>query len=203
MIAIIDYGMGNLVSICNMLRRLNAASVVSSVPNEIAGADRIILPGVGAFDAGMRSIEERGLREILNELALVQKMPVLGICLGAQLMTLSSEEGRLAGLGWIPAKTVRFPYPNPLGLKVPHMGWNRVIVKQQNPLTDNLPTEPRYYFVHSYYIRVEDEKDALMKTTYGIEFDSGICKGNIYGVQFHPEKSHKFGMKILDNFTRL
>jgi len=203
MIVIADYGMGNLGSICSMLKRLGIASLVSSVPDEIAGAEKLILPGVGGFDTGMRSIEERGLREILNEKALAQKVPVLGICLGAQLMTSSSEEGRLAGLGWIPAKTKRFAYPNLLGLKVPHMGWNRVVVQQESPLTENLPAEPRFYFVHSYYIRVEDEKDALLKTTYGIAFDSGIRRGNVYGVQFHPEKSHKFGMRILENFARL
>src|ERR1035437_6185018 len=195
MIVIADYGMGNVGSIWNMLRRLGVASRVSGSPDEIAAADKLILPGVGCFDGGMRSIEERGLREVLDERVLAQKVPVLGICLGAQLMTSTSEEGRLPGLGWVAAKTKRFESPNPLGLKVPHMGWNGVVVQQESPLTESLPAESRYYFVHSFYIRVEDERDAILKTTYGIEFDSGIRHENIYGVQFHPEKSHKFGMK--------
>jgi glutamine amidotransferase len=203
MIVIVDYGMGNVGSIQNMLRRLGFPSCVSSTADVIAGAEKLILPGVGAFDSGMRSIAEKGLREVLDSKALVEKVPVLGICLGAQLLTRSSEEGVLPGLGWIPARTIRFSFPEAAGRKVPHMGWNEVMVRGSSPLTDNLAVGTRYYFVHSYYVRTDEESNSLLKTTYGVEFDSGIRRDNIYGVQFHPEKSHKFGMKLLENFAKL
>ncbi|SVE57384.1 uncharacterized protein METZ01_LOCUS510238 [marine metagenome] len=200
-IVVVDYGMGNLGSIVNMLRKVGTTAEVGRSLETIGRAAKLILPGVGSFDAGMRSIEERGFREVLDEKALAQKVPVLGICLGAQLMTSHSEEGRLAGLGWIPGRTKRFSDES--GLKVPHMGWNRAVVWRENPLTDNLPAEPRYYFVHSYYIQAEDKRDVILKTTYGVEFDSGIRRGNIYGVQFHPEKSHRFGLALLANFASI
>jgi glutamine amidotransferase len=198
-IVVVDYGMGNVGSILNMLRKVGTRAEASRSVETIGQAARLILPGVGAFDAGMQSIEERGLRQVLDEKALVEKVPVLGICLGAQLMTSSSEEGNRAGLGWIPGRTVRFS--GDAGLKVPHMGWNRVAAWRDSPLTEALPAELCYYFVHSYYIRAEHEQDVILKTTYGVEFASGIRRDNIYGVQFHPEKSHRFGLTMLKNFA--
>lgn len=201
MITIIDYRMGNLGSIYNMFKRIGFASKISGDPGEIKRAKKILLPGVGAFDAAIKQINDLNLRNILDEKALVEKVPVLGICLGMQLLTESSEEGVLPGLGWIPAKTFRFRFNNNSSLKVPHMGWNQV--KASNPclLTKDLPSEPKFYFVHSYYVKVTDDAHSILKTTHGIEFDSAIQKENIFGAQFHPEKSHKYGMKLLENFA--
>ena len=195
--------MGNVGSIRNMFHRIGVSAEITSTADAIAGAEKLILPGVGSFDAGMSSIQGCGLREVLDRKALEDRVPVLGICLGAQLMTLSSEEGSLPGLGWIRARTTRFPSGNGCALKVPHMGWNGVAIARPSPLTMNLGNEPRFYFVHSYFIRVENEEDAILKTTYGLTFDSGVQSKNIFGLQFHPEKSHKYGMGILEAFARL
>lgn len=202
-IVVVDYGMGNIGSILNMLRKIGAPAEVGGSIEAIGRASRLILPGVGAFDSGMRNIADRGLREVLDVKALEEKVPILGICLGAQLLTRSSDEGELAGLGWIPARTIRFAFPPKSEYKVPHMGWNDVVVCRRSPLTEDLPDGSRYYFVHSFYIRTDDEADSLLKTRYGVEFDSGIRRGNIYGVQFHPEKSHRFGMRVLERFSKL
>lgn len=201
MIAIVDYGMGNLGSIQNMFKRIGAAARVTGDPAVLADARKILLPGVGAFDSAMQRIADAGLREVLDRKALQERVPTLGICLGMQLLTRGSEEGQLPGLGWIAASTKRFPAI--AGLKVPHMGWNLVTPTQPSPLTDGLPAESRFYFVHSYYVQVDDPADSLLRTHYGIEFDAAVAHGNIYGAQFHPEKSHKFGMKLLANFASL
>ena len=201
MITIIDYGMGNLGSIRNMLKYLGVESRIVNKSKEIKESTKIILPGVGAFDQAMKRIQEVGFREILDQKALDEQIPILGICLGMHLLTYGSDEGSLPGLGWVPANTIRFPRNN--GLKVPHMGWNHVIPSTPSILTDMLPEESRFYFVHSYYVRAENERYSILKTSYGIDFDSGIQKENIYGVQFHPEKSHKYGMQLLRNFTEL
>ena len=203
MITIIDYGMGNLGSISNMFKRIGVESEVTSDKEKIAAAKKILLPGVGAFDAAMERINEGGFREILDRKALLEKVPVFGICLGMQLLTNSSEEGKIPGLGWIPAKTTRFTFSPDTKLKVPHMGWNRVNEKNPSLLIKDLPPEPRFYFVHSYYVIAEDEKHVLTTTTHGVEFNSIIQKENIFGAQFHPEKSHKFGMRLLENFARI
>lgn len=201
MIAIVDYGMGNLGSIQNMLKYIGVKAIITADHHIISDATKIILPGVGAFDNAMTNINNSGLREVLDRKALVDRMPILGICLGMQLLTKSSEEGVLSGLGWIPATTNRFP--NMQGLKVPHMGWN--LVKQTTPskLTEGSEEETRFYFVHSYCVKVEDDAHSILKTEYGIKFDAAIQNGNIYGVQFHPEKSHRFGMRLLNNFAKL
>ena len=203
MITIIDYGMGNLGSISNMFKRIGVACEITGDKQKIADAEKILLPVVGAFDAAMQRINDGGFKELLDKKALEEKVPVLGICLGMQLLTNSSEEGQLPGLGWIPAKTTRFSFPKDSNLKVPHMGWNEVVVKQSSPLIEDLPAEPRFYFVHSYYVTAGDNAHVLANTTHGVEFNSIIQKGNIYGAQFHPEKSHKFGMKLLENFAKL
>ena len=201
MITIVDYGMGNLGSIQNMFKRMGVASCITSDCDVIAKSSKILLPGVGAFDHAMKKINGSDLRQVLDHKALVERVPILGICLGMQLLTRSSEESELPGLGWIDASVKRFPKKREL--KVPHMGWNVVVQSNSNVLTKDLPDESRFYFVHSYCVTVDNERDSILKATYGITFDAGVAKGNIYGTQFHPEKSHKFGMKLLNNFASL
>lgn len=202
MITIVNYGMGNLGSMLNMFKRIGVKAGIESDPTLIRLAEKLVLPGVGAFDTAMTCINSvPGLREVLNHKALVEHAPVLGVCLGMQLLTRSSEEGKLPGLGWIPGVTSRFPKQE--GLKVPHMGWNVARPETSSPLTAGVGGEPRYYFVHSYYVQVANPAHSLMRTHYGLDFDSAIGNDNIYGVQFHPEKSHRFGMQILKNFAEL
>lgn len=201
MITIIDYGMGNLGAVQNMLRYIGSQAQVSPDPEVIARASRILLPGVGAFGAAMRRIQASGLRPVLEHKACVERVPTLGICLGMQLLTRGSEEGCEPGLGWIAADTRRFPAMP--GLKVPHMGWNLVSRTREHTLTADLPTETRFYFVHSYYVQVDDPADSLLRARHGIDFDAAIGNDNIVGAQFHPEKSHHFGMKLLANFARM
>ena len=201
MITVVDYGVGNLGSIRNMLKRIGADAVVTNDLQTIARASKLLLPGVGAFDNAMRRINSSDLRMILDRKVLQERVPVLGVCLGMQLLTRSSEEGSLPGLGWIEASTLRFtPRPD---LKVPHMGWNLTTRPRASALTNGLPEDARFYFVHSYYVRVEHEEDSVLKATYGNTFDAAIQRANIFGAQFHPEKSHKFGMQFLANFARL
>lgn len=201
MITIVDYGLGNLGSIKNMFKRVGVAAEIQHDLNAIDQATKILLPGVGKFDAAMSRINESGLREVLDRKARVDKVPVLGICLGMQLLTKGSEEGVLEGLGWIDAHARHFQAGK--NLKVPHMGWNLVKPANPNHLIDKLPDESRFYFVHSYYVQVAKQENSLFKTTYGHEFDSGIVSENIFGVQFHPEKSHKFGMALFKQFAEL
>lgn len=201
MITIVDYGLGNLGSILNMFKRIGVEAKITSNSKEIAEADKILLPGVGAFDNAMTRINESGLKEVLNTKAKVDKVPILGICLGMQLLTRGSEEGVLSGLGWIDADTIKFPVIE--GLKVPHMGWNLVTPSTPSKLTQSLPEESRFYFVHSYYVKVDKQENSILKANYGIEFDAAIQNDNIYGAQFHPEKSHKFGMQLLKNFSEI
>lgn len=200
MITIIDYKTGNLGSIQNILKRIGEESVVTSDKDEIAGASKLILPGVGAFDTGMRNLTELDLIDILNEKVIVEKTPVLGICLGMQLLSKGSQEGSLPGLGWIDADTVRFRFEDTIEYKIPHMGWNFIRQHKTSKLLDKMYPDARFYFVHSFFFRANDKEDVLTSTTYEIEFTSAIERGNILGVQFHPEKSHKFGMKLLKNF---
>lgn len=203
MITIVDYGMGNLGSVFNMFKKIGVDSKITSDLEEVKVAKKILLPGVGSYDNAMKRINESGLREILDKKALEEKIPVLGICLGMQLLTLGSEEGKEKGLGWIKASAKKFQFPKEEKLKVPHMGWNRVFETAPNKLIVDFPEEPRFYFVHSYYVEVENQENSILKTNYGIEFDSAIHHENIYGAQFHPEKSHKFGMKLFENFAKL
>lgn len=203
MITIIDYGMGNLGSIQNMLRRLGVDAEITSDIELIRKAKKLILPGVGAFDKAMMNLENRDLISVLNEQVLKKRIPLLGICLGMQLLTKGSEEGELNGLGWIDAETLRFNFSPEMKLRVPHMGWNTLTVQQKSCLFQQMYEEPRFYFVHSYYVKCKSRESILATTQYGIDFASGITQDNIYGLQFHPEKSHKFGMQVLKNFTEL
>ena len=200
MITIVDYNMGNSGSIRNMLRKLGFESEITSDRDRIATASKLILPGVGAFDAGMESLERSGLIPVLNERVLEARIPALGICLGMQLMSRSSAEGERSGLGWVDAEAVRFQPADP-ALKVPHMGWNLVTAVRSAPLVDDLPAESRFYFVHSYYIRCQRAADVLLTASYGEVFHAAFQRENVWGVQFHPEKSHKFGMRLLRNFA--
>lgn len=203
MITIVDYGMGNLGSVHNMLKRIGIESEITGDAEHISKARKIILPGVGAFDSAMQRITGSGLKQVLDQKANVEKIPVLGICLGMQLLTRSSEEGIIEGLNWIPAKTVRFS-SNDQNFKIPHMGWNKTHTVGKHTLTNTLLEESKFYFVHSFYVQADDEKYVLARTQYGHSFDSIVTNGdNIFGAQFHPEKSHKYGMKFLENFARL
>ena len=201
MITIIDYKTGNLGSIQNILRKIGEDSIVTSDISEVAKASKIILPGVGAFDTGMKNLIDLDLVDILNKKVLIDKIPVLGICLGMQLISNGSEEGSYKGLGWIEARTVRFKFIDTAEYKIPHMGWNFIKQQKESKLFSGMFTDPRFYFVHSYYFEANDRSDILTSTDYEIEFTSAIERGNILGVQFHPEKSHKFGMKLLKNFV--
>jgi glutamine amidotransferase len=202
MITIVDYGVGNLGSIVNMLKKVGAKAQTSSDPEVLRQAEKLILPGVGAFDPGMRKLNEVGLVPLLNELVLEKKVPVIGLCLGMQLLTKGSEEGTEAGLGWIDAETVRFKFgPENAYLKVPHMGWNTLDIQRQHPLVADLGSESRFYFVHSYHIVCNDESDVVAHTDYGYPLPAVVSRGNIMGAQFHPEKSHRYGMQLLKNFA--
>lgn len=201
MIAIIDYGMGNPGSIKSMLRKLGVPSQITADPAEIQQAGKLILPGVGAFDAGMTKLHESGLVPLLDRRVREEKVPVLGICLGMQLMGRSSEEGTAGGLGWVVADARRFPIPQGSRLKVPHMGWTPVTARKSSALIPQDDEELRFYFVHSYHVVCADPQDALLEAEHGIDFVAGFERENILGVQFHPEKSHKFGLKLLENFV--
>lgn len=194
--------MGNPKSIKNMLTYLGIESRISDDYTEIAAADRLVLPGVGHFQHGMEQLRQMGLIEVLNKVVLEDKKPILGICLGMQLLTQFSEEGNVEGLGFIDAQTKKFNLDDPK-LKIPHMGWNTVKFNKESELTTEIRSNPRYYFVHSYYVECNDKNDVLCTTQYGQEFVSGFQNDNIFGLQFHPEKSHKFGMELLVNFCNI
>lgn len=204
MISIINYGSGNLGSILNMLKKLGIPAQLAETPEQVMKAEKLLLPGVGAFDAGMQNLNNSGMIDALNEKVLNQKTPMLGICLGMQLLTKGSEEGKLPGLGWIDAYTYKFDFgANPEKLKVPHMGWNFIYSVKEHALVKNLPENQRYYFVHSYYVKCNNPEDALLTCHYGIDYTCGVQQGNVMGVQFHPEKSHKYGFQLLKNFNEI
>lgn len=184
-----------------MLRRIGVPAKLGSTEADLRTAEKLILPGVGSFDSAVKRLQQADLTRILSQRVTVDEVPVLGICLGMQLLTRGSEEGLLPGFGWIAADTIRFPAT---GLKVPHMGWNHVAPARAHPLIDNLPSDARYYFVHAFHVKADDDAYVLMKTDYGSPFHSVIWNGrNVFGAQFHPEKSHRFGMQFLENFARL
>jgi glutamine amidotransferase len=204
MIIIIDYGMGNVGSILNMLKKVGVEARISSSAEAVRGADKLILPGVGAFDAGMSNLSNSGLRDALDEKVLRQKTPVLGVCLGMQLMTCRSEEGECPGLGWVDGETTLFRFDSDMkGLKIPHMGWNTVTPAANTSLFCGFDEPPRFYFVHSYHVLCRHPSDVVATVHHGFELTAAIERGNIMGVQFHPEKSHRFGMAIYRAFAAL
>ncbi len=201
MIVIVDYGVGNIGSILNMLRKARVKAVVSGAAADLAAADKLILPGVGHFSHGMAKLAASGLIPVLNEQVVARAKPVLGICLGMQMMTRGSDESDMPGLAWIDAYTHRFP-ASPL--RVPHMGWNQVAPSSNAALFEHGASEAeRYYFVHSYYVRTASAADTASRCVYGVDFAAAFEVGNIFGVQFHPEKSHHFGMGLLRRFASL
>ena len=200
MTGIIAYGLGNLGSIYNMLDVIGEDSIISDNPQKLHECDRLILPGVGSFDAGMKNLEEKSLINCLKK-EVSEGKSILGICLGMQLLGRKSEEGSSLGLGFIPFDTVKFSFDKTLKLKIPHMGWDIVTFTQENKLLSEIDGRQRYYFVHSYHAKCDSERNVLMRCEYGYEFAASVVNENVYGVQFHPEKSHDFGMRLLKNFV--
>jgi glutamine amidotransferase len=202
MIAIVDCGIGNTGSIANMLRKCGVEHAVTKDPAEVARADRLILPGVGSFAHGMQRLRASGLLPVLEDAVLGQGRPILGICLGMQFLGKGSEEGGEAGLGWLDAETVRFRIPDSEpGLKVPHMGWNTLARAGEARGLESLNSDARFYFVHSYHVVCRDPADIFATTRHGCEFVSAVKRGHLTGVQFHPEKSHRFGLTFLRDFA--
>ncbi|WP_080237106.1 imidazole glycerol phosphate synthase subunit HisH [Spirosoma rigui] len=202
-IIIIDYGMGNLRSVEKKFERLNTDVRISSDCQEIAQAEKLILPGVGHFAQGIRNLKESGIWDVLQHKVMVEKTPILGICLGMQLMALRSEEGNVTGLGWFDAEVVRFRMNDKRIYKVPHIGWNTGERTRPSRLFTAVPEQALFYFVHSYHITCQQPQDILTSTTYEYAFTSAIEKKNIFGTQFHPEKSHEWGEQLMANFIAL
>jgi glutamine amidotransferase len=201
MITIVDYGMGNLGSVANMIKKVGGKSLITSNADDIKNSKKLILSGVGSFDNGVNKLKELGLWDIIKEKILVEKTPIMGICLGMQLLVKGSEEGNLEGFGFIYAYVKKFKFENS-NLKVPHMGWNTVILKKKSKLFSGMEKqENKFYFVHSYAIKCKNSEEILGLTDYGSSFVSCFEKENIIGCQFHPEKSHKFGMTLFKNFV--
>lgn len=203
MIHIVDYGVGNLESIKNMLHRAGFKSLITSKEELLAEADKIILPGVGAYSHAMEQIKASGLIDVLNKKVIDEKVPTLGICLGSQLLFEGSEEGDAKGLGWIKGTVVKFNKQEMSeDFRIPNMGWCETEVVGNSYILDDMPKDSRFYFAHSYHFSCNDQEDELMKSHHGYSFVSAVSHGNIVGVQFHPEKSHKFGMCLLSNFAK-
>jgi len=202
MVLIVDYGVGNLASIRNMLKKIGIDAKISATAADVEKATKLILPGVGSFDTCVQKLTESGLVSLLNNKVLEDKTPILGICVGMQLLLQGSEEGVKPGLGWIKGTNVKFNQQIlPESVKVPHIGWTDIIQKKSSPLFHEMFDNPRFYFVHSFHPSLSDNSDALVEAFYGYKFVAGVEHENIVGVQFHPEKSHKFGMKLLSNFV--
>lgn len=203
MISVLDYGAGNVGSVIRMIERAGGKAQRIAAPADVLAAQKLVIPGVGAFDYGMANLASRGLLESLHSVALEARIPVFGICLGMQLMCRSSEEGQLPGLGWIDAQARHFSVPEGSGLRVPHMGWNTLNVVRQNDLVSRDGEEKRFYFVHSYKVSCNDPADPIALTRYGEDFVAAFQRENIMGVQFHPEKSHRFGLEMMRHFVEL
>jgi imidazole glycerol-phosphate synthase subunit HisH len=200
MIAIVDYGLGNVQAFLNVYKRLNVPAQRATTVDELRGASKVILPGVGAFDHAMERLDASRMREALDELVLERKTPVLGVCVGMQILARSSEEGTRPGLGWVDGRVRQFtPAAGPL----PHMGWNDVQPAEDNALFRDLESDAKFYFLHSYYFECARPEHVAATSSYGAPFSSAVCASNIYGVQFHPEKSHHYGIRLLHNFASL
>jgi glutamine amidotransferase len=202
-IVIVDYGMGNLFSVKKKLYRLKKDCIISSDPKMISQADKLILPGVGHFKKAMENMGSLKLIDALNHAVMINKKPVLGICLGMQIMADFSEEGNCKGLGWVSAEVKRFNIKDKLKHKVPHTGWNNIIMKKESLILKDVPKNSEFYFVHSYHLIAKNHEDILCETDYEYTFCSAIEKNNIFGVQFHPEKSHLSGEKLISNFLNI
>lgn len=202
MIIIVDYGMGNLRSVQKAFERIKVHASIANNPKAVLKADKIILPGVGHFSQGMKNLTDFGFVDALREAVIEKKKCILGICLGMQLLTEHSEEGHVNGFGFIKGYVRKFPKPQN-GLKIPHMGWNSLMTRKESPITNDLMPEDFVYFVHSYYADCTNRDDVLFQTEYSIVFDSAFQHENILGFQFHPEKSHRVGLKLLSNFVKL
>jgi imidazole glycerol-phosphate synthase subunit HisH len=202
-VIIVDYGTGNLNSVKRSLDILGVSSIVSSDPKDIANAEKIILPGVGHFGKAMSNLKRLNLLDPLHQAVLVKRKPILGICLGMELMAEKSEEGNASGLGWFEGEIIQFNISDKKRYKVPHMGWNQIYIKKSSSLMKNVPEFSEFYFVHSYHLKIKNQSDLLNETEYEITFPSAIEKDNIFGVQYHPEKSHDAGLQLLKNFIEL
>ncbi len=204
MITIVDYGLGNIKAFINVYKNLNIPIKVAKTKTDFVNTSKIILPGVGAFDHAMTLLQNSGMKDKLDELVLYKNLPVIGICVGMQIIANSSDEGKMKGLGWIDAEVKKFNYSDfALKLPLPHMGWNNINPNPNNELMNGLNNESRFYFLHSYYFKVKKEADIIATSNYGIDFTCAVKANNIYGVQFHPEKSHHNGMQLLKNFGNL
>jgi glutamine amidotransferase len=202
MIALIDYGLGNISAFANLYKRVNVKVSIARTPAEMASATKLILPGVGAFDGAMDRLDKSGLRPALEELVLEKRTPLLGICVGMQMLGESSEEGQRPGLGWLPGKVKSFRSRSGFNLPLPHMGWNDVTPVSDNAIFRSLDSA-RFYFLHSFYFESAAQSDVSAVTDYGGQFSCAVNRGHIFGVQFHPEKSHRFGTQLLRNFADL
>lgn len=200
-VAVVDYGMGNVGSMLNMLRKLRVRGKLTRDEGELRAAERLILPGVGHFDHGMTNLANFGLIELLNQLVVAERKPMLGVCLGMQLMTRRSDEGELPGLGWFDAETLRFVPDAAARLRVPQMGWNDVFPTRPSLLFPDPAAEQRFYFVHSYFVRAAHRTEVAATATYGHDYDAALARDNILGVQFHPEKSHRYGLELLQRYV--
>jgi glutamine amidotransferase len=204
MITIIDYGLGNIRAFVNVYERLNIPISIAKTADDLKDTTKIILPGVGAFDNAMSKLNKSGMRETLDKLALGRQLPVIGICVGMQILAKSSDEGILPGLGWIEATVKKFDVSFIKSkTQLPHMGWNTIYPNNGNPLLVNFNNESQFYFLHSYYFQCNNHNDTIATTDYGIQYTSAVNHNNIYGVQFHPEKSHQWGIQLLKNFADL
>lgn len=204
MIAIVDYGLGNVKAFYNVFKRLNIPVTIAKKANDLEGAQKVILPGVGAFDHAMTLLNKSGMREQLDELAINKKVPVLGVCVGMQMLANYSAEGSLPGLGWVEGEVCKFELSQGnTTMKIPHMGWNNVKPHKSGGLMDGLDEDSMFYFLHSYYFRCLRSENIIAISDYEGEFTCAVSSGNIYGVQFHPEKSHSWGSQLLENFSKV
>lgn len=204
MITIINYGLGNVQAFANLYKRMNIPAKIATAASDLDGATKLILPGVGAFDHAMELLDVSGMRQVVDDLVLRQRVPVLGVCVGMQILAGSSDEGKLVGLGWIEGRVRRFDESKlPRPARLPHMGWNDVVPKRGAHLFSGLEQDSRFYFLHSYYFDCASNDNVLATAEYGMTFGCAVRSENIYGVQFHPEKSHSYGMRLLKNFAEL